>query len=564
MPDFKALIQLISNAVDQFNAQIPSIQRSMLDDVLLLTKKLDADGDTIKVTAANLKILSQVKSKLQNIILNDDYINSTKDFVGNYDDVVKLQNNYFSAIEDKFKPPKLATAIRKEAISSVVNNLTENGIAANVTDKVYDLLRQATTSGGSYSTMNKQLTDFLINNDSGEGQLLKYTKQITTDSLNQFSGTYTQIISSDLDFEWFRYSGTNIETSRPFCLACTDRKYFHISELPKVLRGQFNEFRKYDGKINSKTELPSGMIPGTDVSNFMVNRGGYNCGHQWRPVSDDLVPDEHKARVYASQEYKDWARASGKQIKEAPLVQNPPTQTLQQPEPGKINLSAEPQIKNIFDVKAVLQKNQDAIKDWFNNTSFKNLGVIHGRDLNGGTDMNGTIFLSSEKARLFSEALNNIQNATELSLEQEMAVSTFWHEIWHNRNQSNNEVLTSTERNYMELGNEFVARNTLDDFYEKLGTVLTHDSLKTNRTDTGYNTWVRNYQHLIEFFDGDFNQVLSYMKDKMQNGNYTDVKTYLVTAIMNAGKNLNESDVQKGVRDALNFDEEDFNDFYSL
>jgi hypothetical protein len=312
LADFKALIKLISDAVDKFNAQIPSIQRAMLDDVLLLIKKLDTSGDTIKLTVANLKILSQVKSKLQNIILSDDYVNSVTSFVSNYDEIVNLQNNYFSAIESKFKPPKIATAIKKVAIESVVNNLTENGLAANITDQVYNLLRQATTSGGSYASLNKQLADFLINNDSGEGQLLRYTKQITTDSLNQFSGTYTQIISSDLDFEWFRYSGTNIETSRPFCLACTDRKYFHISELPKVLRGQFDEFRKYEGKINPKTDLPAGMIPGTDVSNFMVNRGGYNCGHQWRPVSEDLVPENIKQTVFALPEYKSWALQTGK------------------------------------------------------------------------------------------------------------------------------------------------------------------------------------------------------------------------------------------------------------
>lgn len=325
MADFKALIQLISDAVDKFNAQVPGIQTSMLNDVMLLIKQLDTDGDTIKVSATNLKILSQVKSKLQDIILNDSYVKSVKDFVSNYDEVVKLQNNYFSAVEDKFKPPKLASAIKKEAINSVVNDLTENGLSANITDPVYDMLRQATTSGGSYSTLNNQLRDFLINNNSGEGQLLKYTKQITTDSLNQFSGQYTQLISSDLYFEWFRYSGTNIETSRPFCLACTDRKYFHISELPKVLRGEFEGFRKYNGKLNPKTHLPAGMIPGTDISNFMVNRGGYNCGHQWRPVSADLVPDDIKQRVYASEDYKTWAIASGKKIEQpaAAPVQQP-------------------------------------------------------------------------------------------------------------------------------------------------------------------------------------------------------------------------------------------------
>jgi hypothetical protein len=314
--DFKALIQLITDSVNKFNKNIPGIQRKMLDDILLLVKQLDIKDDRIKISGNNLRLIAEVKSRLQSILLNKEYQNNVKAYIKNFDEIIRFQNDYFSKLESKFTAPKLATEIKKQAINSVVNSLTENGLNANIVDKVHDLMRKATTSGGSYSSMNKQLSDFLINNESGDGQLLRYTKQITTDALNQFSGQYTQLVSSDLGFEWFRYSGSNIQTSRPFCLACTDRKYFHISELPKVLKGDFPEFELYDGRLNKNTQLPEGMIPGTDVSNFMINRGGYNCGHQWRPVSEDLVPNEDRLRVYSSPEYRAWAIANGKKVKE--------------------------------------------------------------------------------------------------------------------------------------------------------------------------------------------------------------------------------------------------------
>ncbi len=317
----------------------------MLDDILLLTKQLNVKDDKIKIAAGNLKLLSQVKGRLQKILLNPTYVQSVKDYVGNFNEVIKLQNNYFREIESKFSPPKLVTEIKKQAVESVVNNLTENGLNANIVDKVHNLMRQAATSGGSYNTLNTQLTDFITNNHTGDGQLLRYTKQITTDALNQFSGQYTQLISADLGFEWFRYSGSNIETTRPFCLACTDRKYFHISEMPKVLLGEFEEFRKYQGKINKKTGLPEGMIPGTDVSNFQTNRGGYNCGHQWRPVSADLVPMDIQQRVYATPEYKTWARANGKKVIEPAPVEKenpPPVVTKKEAVPEKTNIAFQP------------------------------------------------------------------------------------------------------------------------------------------------------------------------------------------------------------------------------
>lgn len=314
MADFKSLINRITEAVDAFNKNIPGIQKQMLEDVSLLTHQLDLKGDTIKILAGNIRLLNRLKSKLQKIILSPEYVASVKDYASSFNDIIKLQNEYFTSVSSEFKPPKLTKEIRNQAIQSVVNDLTENGIAANVTDKIYNLMRSAIASGGSYNSLNQELRDFIVNNSSGEGYLLKYTKQITTDALNQFSGEYTSIITSDLGLEWFRYSGSNIETSRPWCLACRDRKWFHISELPKILKGEFPEFEEYGGNLNKKTGLPQGMIPGTDLSNFQVRRGGYNCGHLWRPCSEDMVPQTVGDRVYASSEYQNWAKLNGRKV----------------------------------------------------------------------------------------------------------------------------------------------------------------------------------------------------------------------------------------------------------
>lgn len=316
MADFKKLIDTITKAVTNFEKVIPDIQKGMLDEVLLLIKQLNLNGDKIKVQAANIRILDRIKAKLQRIILSPEYVRAVKEYVSTFNDVVKLQHDYFSSVESSFSPPKFSKEIKNQAIESVVKNLTESGLGANITDKVYDLLRTAITSGGGYSSLNGQLRDFIINSSENDGHLLKYTRQITTDALNQFSGQYTQLISSDLGYEWYRYSGSNIVTTRPWCLACRERKWFHISEIPAAIKGDFEEFGKYDGKIYDKTGLPSGMIPGTDVSNFMVNRGGYNCGHQWRPVSESLVPEDIKRRVHSTPEYESWARLNGKKVKE--------------------------------------------------------------------------------------------------------------------------------------------------------------------------------------------------------------------------------------------------------
>lgn len=77
-------------------------------------------------------------------------------------------------------------------------------------------------------------------------------------------------------------------------------------------------------------------------------------------------------------------------------------------------------------------------------------------------------------------------------------MATFWHEITHNRNKRGNMVLTDTQRSYMELANEFVARKTLPEFYKTLGCKETpHPQYITNRNSTGYNRMVNNYDFVI-------------------------------------------------------------------
>lgn len=564
MADFKNLIDTITKAINSFEKVIPGIQKGMLDEVLSLTKQLNVNGDRIKVQVGNIRLLDRIKSKLQKIILSPEYVQAVKDYVSSFNDVANLQHQYFSSIESSFSPLKISKEIKKQAIESVVKNLTESGLSANITDKVYDLLRTSITSGGSYAGLSDQLRNFIMNSDSGEGQLLKYTKQITTDALNQFSGQYAQIISSDLGYEWFRYSGSNIETTRPWCLACRERKWFHISEIPIVIKGDFEEFKEFDGKIYQKTGLPAGMIPGTDVSNFMVYRGGYNCGHQWRPGKEELVPEDVKQRVYATPEYQLWARVNGKKVKE-PVNPAPATSPAVNPTPKNNELISFPDkpITSIKDVEQLLRNNESIVGKWFNNTRFKTLDITKQSGLNGHTDMNGNISLSINKAEALSTAIENMRASKELTLDQEKAIATLWHEIWHNTNKATYTILTRGQRQYMELGNEFVARKTLPDFYKEFGKKLKNTSLQEDRSDTGYNTWVRNYDRLISHFGADKAKVLSYMKDKMTNGEYEEIKDYLVDAIVKSGNSkLKIADVKKGVTDAIRTSESTFSEQY--
>ncbi len=165
--------------------------------------------------------------------------------------------------------------------------MTESGISANVTQGIQNILKANITGGGSYNQLLDQMRNFILTNESGTGALERYTKQITTDSLNQFSAQYSQAITEDLGMNWFMYVGSNKETTREFCRLLTKKKYIHRSEISSIIMGII------DGNqvaINPKTKVWYGGVPGTNESNFQILRGGYGCDHQMLPVNTNVVP----------------------------------------------------------------------------------------------------------------------------------------------------------------------------------------------------------------------------------------------------------------------------------
>lgn len=314
---YNDIIKRIDKAVRRFNKNIPAAQRSMFDAVMEEISKLDTNGGNIKATVANIKRIAAIKNKLQRLILTDEYKAEVKEFAKAFNDVTRLQNEYWRGVERTFKPRPLLKEIRRQAIGDVVKNLTETGIDANVANPIAELLRTNITTGGSIKALTKQLRESLLNTQT-PGTLEKFAKTYTTTSINQYSATYTNTVSSDLGFTWYRYANSLITTSRPFCQSMREEnQYFHVSMIPSLLRAEGLYYTDDEGvrlkvPLNNRTGLPDGFIAGTDASNFLINRGGWNCGHQAQPISEGLVPADIRAKIMERPDYKRWINANSK------------------------------------------------------------------------------------------------------------------------------------------------------------------------------------------------------------------------------------------------------------
>lgn len=174
-------------------------------------------------------------------------------------------------------------------------------------------------------------------------------------------------------------------------------------------------------------------------------------------------------------------------------------------------------------------------KDWFER-GFNKLEVTRKAGVNGSTDMNGRIWLTKDRMDKTISGINKLSKGEKITFDEADSLATFWHEITHNRNKPGNMYTTRLQTKNMELANEFVARNTLSDFYDAFGSKVQHPELVTNRVSTGYNRMVNNYQTIIEKTGLKKDDVVGKVKEHLFNEKYNDQKAGLTKALSGAKK----------------------------
>lgn len=281
---------LVENSANSFNGKVPALQQRVLDEINVLLKDLTLKGGRIQANIANVRLVGIISRKLQKLIFDEGYKSDVTEYLKAFKSISTLQNQYFKALNERYKPTKMLEAVKADSINSTLDGLTEAGLKSNVLDPIKKMLNQSVTTGGSYKELQDMLRVNLTDDDTGDGIMSRYLKTYTVTSVSQYSRNYSQTASQGLNFKWFRYTGSNIKTTRCFCLAMTKKEFFHISEIPALLAGDFPEFQAQECQIYSKTGLPDGMINGTNVSNFNTLAGGWNCQHGIYPVPDAFVP----------------------------------------------------------------------------------------------------------------------------------------------------------------------------------------------------------------------------------------------------------------------------------
>ena len=300
--------RVLDVALEGLEKSLPGLQRAVLEQLLQELRGLDLTAQgVIKPTATNLRKVMQLSRTLDKFLTSDKFIERLRGLPEAIDKITTAQDRFYKQFFKEGRPPAIAREIRAASRNQIVNDMTV-GLSGEVFNSVKDTINAGIVSGQTYDELTNSLRNTIYTNTADGGLVEKYARQIATDSLNGYTRNYGIAVTQGLDFQWYRYTGTNIKTTRDFCRACKIKEYIHVSEFPKVIKGDFPEFKAVNGKIYEPYGLPQGMRKETTPETFRNFAGGYNCRHQLRPVYERMVPKSIRDLVYNTDAYKTWQK----------------------------------------------------------------------------------------------------------------------------------------------------------------------------------------------------------------------------------------------------------------
>lgn len=338
------ITKLIDAKVNGMSAAATEAEKRVFNRIQELVKQLKTTNGRIDNSVENLRLIARMKPEIEKAIFQGGYQSEVAKFAGAFDQIAKLNNNYFSTLAVDFSPKPLLKEIRNQAVKWSVEALTESGISATFTQALDNILRKALTTGGSYADMTEEVRAYVLSSEVNEGAIARYARQVTTDAVNQYSATYNQAITQDLGLVWRMYTGSNLITTRPWCMAMTKKRYVHEAELEDLINKEVDgvEICSKDIPCNKRTKMPRGMIAGTNATNIIINRGGWQCRHQWVSMTENMVPLTTRIATYDKYgiQHKNGVYIKGaKRIKPKPQVKpeakpEPPPEP-PEPPPGR-------------------------------------------------------------------------------------------------------------------------------------------------------------------------------------------------------------------------------------
>lgn len=290
---------------DLSDSHVTRLQKSLqeLENLVIAeAAKINPKRGTLK---ARTTVALDIRPKLKQYI-EQTYLTAVQSNITEYDEAAKALVTQLSKfpIPDEFKQITeldLTTIqqlkrtaflpfedVGNEFVNELAQEVYNSTLTGTSTDEMINNLRGKIN--GIYQASDDQeaqeLVDFIAENPDKPEQVKqaterlqtiygrdrlgnnfrRYASQLVQDSVMGFDGQFAKYRAEELGLKHFKYSGTSVRDTRPFCRRNVN-KTFSEDEIRRIWSTQ-----TWQGKAQGDP--------------FVV-RGGYNCRHHWQPTDPD-------------------------------------------------------------------------------------------------------------------------------------------------------------------------------------------------------------------------------------------------------------------------------------
>ncbi len=125
------LLKLLDDTTENFNSQLPAIEKDIFRRIQLLIKDLDIKDGTVLNNLDNLKKIGKIQAEIESAVLNPKYLEVVQEFVNVFDKIAVLQQKYFKTNFDEKLPEEKLKEFHKQAKEATVKALPEMELRQN-------------------------------------------------------------------------------------------------------------------------------------------------------------------------------------------------------------------------------------------------------------------------------------------------------------------------------------------------------------------------------------------------------------------------------------------------
>jgi hypothetical protein len=243
-----------------------------------LIKEFSVQGG-LEVNSKLTQLSKEILKELKNAGISDLYIYMSAIL----ENITTNNVDYYSKLSGA-KDAIMKSDSAKFVSDTLKKNLIGSGLETILAEKISNSIKPYILSGADFKTTSDILSKTIPK------EISRYTNQITKGAFSVYDGAIQNTLKQKYNPKKGKYIGGLIESSRPFCIHMKDKygsRDITIDDLQKDLNEYCPKGIPSDTVIEikgKKVKKGAGMIEGTTVANFDINKGGAtnNCYHEWR------------------------------------------------------------------------------------------------------------------------------------------------------------------------------------------------------------------------------------------------------------------------------------------